>query len=469
MKLYQSVAQELEERIRHGSLRPGDHLPSIRVLCQSRKISPATALHAYASLEAAGLVESRARSGYFVARKSVMSMPRQPMTSARSTRVEVSDLVFETLEASSDRGIVPLGSAFPSPSLFPWKKLARSLGSSARHMDPWSTVESLPPGSRELRRQISRRYLRHGMAIGEDDIIVTAGALEALNLSLQAVTRPGDTIVIESPAFYGCLQAAERLGLRVVEIPCRSPDGMDLGALARAIAKYSIRACWAMTTLHHPTGATAPAEKKRELVNLLASHDIPLIEDDAYGELQFAPMPVPPAKAFDRQQLVLHCGSFSKCLAPGYRLGWVAAGRFMTEVNRRKIEFSLATSLPIQQGVADVLRHGGYDAHLGRVRCFMQKQQALALASIRQHFPADVRVAAPAGGYFLWIECDCAVDSLEVHQLALQSGITLAPGPMFSARRQYRNYIRLNYGHPWTAAMEKAVARIGKIVARYRR
>jgi len=467
MKLYQSVAQELEERIRSGSLQPGDHLPSIRALCQSRDISPATALHAYSSLEAAGLIESRARSGYFVARKPLVIAPRKSMALARSTRVAVSDLVFETLEASSDRGIVPLGSAFPSPGLFPWKKLARYLGSSARHMDPWSTVESLPPGSRELRRQISRRYLRHGMAIGEDDIIITAGALEALNLSLQTLTRPGDTIAIESPAFYGCLQAAERLGLRVVEIPTRSPDGMDLDALGRAISKYSIRACWAMTTLHNPTGASAPAEKKRELVRLLTAHDIPLIEDDAYGELQFAGTPVPPAKAYDTKHLVLHCGSFSKCLAPGYRLGWVAAGRFMKEVNRRKIESSLATSLPIQQGVAEVLRHGGYDAHLGRLRNFMQKQQVVALASIRRHFPADVRLVAPDGGYFLWIECAGAVDSLEVHQLALDSGITLAPGPMFSARRQYLNCIRLNYGHPWTPAMEAAVARIGELVARF--
>ncbi len=467
MKLYQSVAQELEERIRSGSLQPGDQLPSIRVLCKSRNISPATALHAYSSLEAAGFIESRARSGYFVARRPSPGAPRTSSLPSRSTRVTVSDLVFETLAASSDRGNVPLGSAFPSPGLFPWKKLARYLGSSARHMDPWSTVESLPPGSRELRRQISRRYLRHGIALGEDDIIVTAGGLEALNLSLQTVTRPGDTIAIESPAFYGCLQAAEALRLRVVEIPTLPPDGMDLEALARAIAKYSIRACWAMTTLHHPTGATAPAEKKRELVRLLAAHDIPLIEDDAYGELQFSRTPAPPAKAFDRKNLVLHCGSFSKCLAPGYRLGWVAAGRFTQDVNRRKIESSLATSLPIQQGVAEVLHHGGYDAHLGRVRSFLHKQQATALASVRRHFPADVRVVAPSGGYFLWIECGRAVNSLELHQLALNSGITLAPGPMFSARRQYLNFIRLNYGHPWTPAIDNAVARIGKLISRF--
>jgi DNA-binding transcriptional MocR family regulator len=381
--------------------------------------------------------------------------------------VAVSDLVFDILEASRDRGVVPLGSAFPGPTLFPWKKLARYLGSSARHMDPWSTVESLPPGSPELRRQIARRYLRLGMAVGVEQIVITAGALEALNLALLTVTSPGDTIAVESPTFYGCLQAAERLGLNVVEIPTHPEAGIDIDALSKAIRKYPIRACWLMTTLQHPTGALVPAGKKRELVRLLAAHDIPLIEDDAYAELQFAPTPARPAKAYDKKGLVLHCGSFSKCLAPGYRLGWVAAGRYTAELARRKVESSLATSLPIQQGIAQMLQRGGYDAHLVKLRRILEMQQAAAMASVAHHFPPGYRLARPAGGYFLWIECAPSVDSLEVHRLALDSGITIAPGPMFSARRQFLNFIRLNYGHPWTAAMDQAVARLGNILRRY--
>ncbi len=468
MKLYQSVAQEIEGMIRGGALRAGDRLPSVRALCQSRDISPATVLHAYSALEIIGLIEARPRSGYYVSIRPRAALPPRVSTPrSRSTKVVVSDLVFETLEAARDRAVVPLGSAFPGPTLFPWRKLARYLGSSARHMDPWSTVESMPPGSHELRRQIARRYTRLGMAVGEDQIIITAGALEALNLSLRTVARPGDTIAIESPTFYGCLQAVERFGLKVVEIPTHPHDGIDIGALSKAIAKHSIRACWLMTSLQHPTGAMVPTRKKRELVQLLTSHDIPLIEDDAYAELQFAESPKLPAKAHDRKGLVLHCGSFSKCLAPGYRLGWVAAGRFAREVGRRKVEASLATSLPIQQGIAQMLQHGGYDAHLVQLRAFLAAQQAVAVASVRRHFPGEIRMTQPVGGYFLWIECGAAVDSLEVHRLALDSGISIAPGPMFSARRQFRHFIRLNYGHPWTAATDRAVARLGEILRRY--
>jgi DNA-binding transcriptional MocR family regulator len=466
--LYRTVTQEISGMIRDGSLTAGDQLPSVRALSQSRKVSPATVLKAYETLEASGLVEARPRSGYYVREPTAQpKLPRVSRPRTAATRLSVSDLVFDTLEASRNREVVPLGSAFPSPVQFPWRTLARCLGSSARHLDPWSTVESLPPGSIDLRRQIAKRYLSLGMSVGIDQIVITAGALEALNLALQCVTRPGDTIAIESPTFYGCLQAAQRLGLNVVEIPMHPTDGLDIEALKAAIAKASIRACWFMTTLQHPTGATLPPARKAELVRLLASHEIPLIEDDAYGELQFGDKAEPPAKAFDKSGYVLHCGSFSKCLAPGYRLGWVAAGRYSEELARRKIEASIATSLPVQQGIALMLRSGGYEPHLVRLRRRLAASQHAALDSLQRYFPAGYRVAAPMGGYFLWVECNASVDSLDLHRRALDLGISVAPGPIFSARQQFRNYLRLNTGHPWTNTMAHAIQKLGQLLKRY--
>jgi len=424
-------------------------------------------MRAYDVLEANGLVESRHRSGYYVSDRwqQAPGEPRASRPSSRTTQVDVSDLVFDILEASRDRAVVPLGSAFPSPTLFPWAKLARHLGSSARHMDPWSTVESLPPGSQELRRQIARRYLQFGSRVAADEIVITSGALEALNLSLQTVTRPGDTIAIEAPAFYGCLQAIEMWGLRAVEIPTHPREGVDLGALEQAIAKHNLRACWFMTTFQNPLGASLPEEKKRDLVQLLTRHEIALIEDDVYAELHFGKHRPKPAKAFDRSGLVLNCGSFSKSLAPGYRLGWVAAGRFAAALQRRKIATSLATSVPVQNGIAQLLRNEAYDRHLDKLRQALESQQAAALASIKQHFPAGFRVAKPEGGYFLWIELPEQVDALEVHRRAIEAHISIAPGPMFSARRQFRHCLRLNYGHPWSPQVDEAVAELGRIVA----
>jgi DNA-binding transcriptional MocR family regulator len=244
-------------------------------------------------------------------------------------------------------------------------------------------------------------------------------------------------------------------------------NGLDIEALKAAIAKFPIRACWFMTTLQHPTGATLPATRKSELLRLLANHEIPLIEDDAYAELQFATKAEPPAKAFDRNGYVLHCGSFSKCLAPGYRLGWVAAGRYAEELSRRKMESSIATSLPVQQGIAQMLRSGGYDAHLASLRRRLGVSQRAALDSLQRYFPPGFRVAKPLGGYFLWVECATAVDSLDLHRRALEMGISIAPGPIFSARQQFKNYLRLNTGHPWTTTMAQAIQKLAQLLTRY--
>jgi DNA-binding transcriptional MocR family regulator len=467
VKLYEQLAGHISGLIQDGTLGPGERVPSVRETVRERRVSPATAMRAYQLLESRGLIETRPRSGYYVSAPSDRHAPepRRARASPRTTRVDVSELVFQILDAARDRDVVPLGSAFPSPLLFPWPRLARYLGSGARHMDPWSTVESLPPGSADLRRQIARRYLRFGANVSAEEIVITGGALEALNLSLQVLTRPGDSIAIEAPAFYGCLQAVEMQGLKAVEIPTDPREGIDLGALAQAIERHGIRACWLMTTFQNPLGATMPEAKKRDLVQLLEKHGVPLIEDDVYAELGFGEDRPRPAKAFESKGGVLNCGSFSKCLAPGYRLGWVAAGRFAADVQRRKIATSLSTSLPIQDGIALYLKQDGYDAHLAGLRKTLSAQQFSLLASLQKHFPNGYRVTRPEGGYFVWVELPRGVDTLEVHRLALDQGISVAPGPLFSPRREFRNCLRLNYGHPWTPELDRAISTLGQLVS----
>jgi len=466
VKRYEDLVEHVVSLIANGALRPGDRLPSVRELRRDRGVSAATVTHAYQLLEARGLIETRPQSGHYV---SARLEPRsagasRARTAARATKVDVSELVFEILDSIREHRVVPFGSAFPSPMLFPWRTLARHLGAAARKMNPWSTVESLPPGSLELRRQIARRYLRFGARVLPDEIVITNGAMEALHLSLQSLTRRGDAVAIESPSFYACLQAVESLGLKAVEIPTDPREGVELGALERAIDTHKVRACWFMTSFQNPLGATMPDEKKRDLVRLLESRDIPLIEDDVYSELYFSSRRPRAAKSFDDRGLVLHCGSFSKCLAPGYRLGWVAAGRFTREVQRRKVMTSLATSIPVQDAIAAVLQHETYDAHLRKLRRSLAAQQQSLLRAVRQHFPAQ-RVTEPEGGYFVWLELPPATDSLELHRLALKHGISLAPGPIFSPRREYRNCVRLNYGHPWSAQLDRAVRQIARLSA----
>ena len=465
MKLYEALADELASLMASGVLRPGEKLPSVRQQQERRGVSPSTVFQAYYQLEARGLIESRPRSGYYVAARRAAATPEPEVSrpGPDPTLVDVSGLVFQVLEASRAPGVVPFGSAFPSPLLFPFEKLGRAVSASMRRIDPWSTVADLPPGNAELRRQIALRYQLDGVQVAPDDIVITNGALEALNLCLQAVARPGDTVLVESPSFYAALQALERIGLKAVEVATHPRQGVDLAALASALEQHKPSACWLMTSFQNPLGSLMPPGKKQALVELLAAHDVPLIEDDVYGELYFGAQRPALSKRFDSKGIVMHCSSFSKCLAPGFRVGWAAAGRFARQVERLKLTTSLAAAMPSQLALAEYLGQGGYERHLRQLRAALAAQQRQMLAAIEAHFPSGTRVTQPQGGYFLWVVLPEPVDALALHRLALGQGISIAPGPMFSATRAFRNCIRLNYGHPWDAERAAALATLGAL------
>ncbi len=469
MKRYEALADEVARSIHAGLFKPGERLPSVRNTSAARKLSPSTVFQAYYLLEARGLVESRPRSGYYVA-QAAARLPPEPEVPSRpdgeSREVDISALVFEVLESAMAHDVVPLGSAFASPTLFPLERVGRAVASAAVHLDPWSTVDDLTPGSTALRRQIALRYLIDGMDVPVDEIVITNGALEALNLCLSAVTRPGDAVLVESPCFYATLQSLERNGLRAIEVPTHPRTGVDLGALEAAISRHAPRACWLMPTFQNPLGSTMPDAGKQALVSMLARHDIPLIEDDVYAELHHGAARVLPAKAFDRDGRVMHCSSFSKSLAPGYRIGWVAAGRHAQAVARRKLTTTLNTNVPAQIGLARYLERGGFDRHLRRLRRTLAEQQSRYIAAVAGAFPDGTRVTRPAGGYFLWIELPPGCDALQLQRQASRLGISIAPGPMFSASRGFGHCLRLNCGHPLEPRIDAALATLGRIAER---
>jgi len=465
MKRYERLASQIGDLIRRGDLPPGTRIPAVRAACDAYGVSPSTVFRAYYLLESQGLIVARPRSGYFV----LAAAPGAPLHGAASTpnepskSVNISELVFEVLHSIKDTHTVALGSAFMSPTVFPMQRLGRSCASVNRSTDLAKMVAALPPGDDALRRQIALRYLMAGMVVHVDEIIITSGALDALTLSLQVLTHAGDEIAIEKPAFYAALQAIQRLQLKVVEIPVHPVEGNDMEALAQALDRRSIRACWFMTSFQNPTGATLSDTKKQTLVELLAKYEVPLIEDDVYSELRFGSAPIRPAKFFDRQGLVLHCGSFAKSLAPGYRIGWAAAGRFAEQLERAKWMTTLSASVPAQRAIADYLEHGGYDRFLRKLRRELAAQQATMLGAIDRYFPAQSTATRPDGGYFTWVELPRHVDSLRLFEAALERGISFAPGPMFSASGEFRHHIRLNYGYPWSPEIERAMATLGEL------
>jgi DNA-binding transcriptional MocR family regulator len=288
--------------------------------------------------------------------------------------------------------------------------------------------------------------------------------MEALNLCLRAVAKPGDIIAIESPTFYGTLQSVESLGMKALEIPTEPKDGIILEALSAAIRRNPIKACLLVPNFNNPLGSCMPDENKKQLVDLLGRRKIPLIEDDIYGDLCFGPTRPKVAKAYDKKGLVLLCSSFSKTLAPGYRVGWTAPGRFKAQVESLKFMSSMATVTLPQVAIADFLRSGGYDRYLRRLTRILGVQVQRMSNAIGRYFPKGTKVTRPQGGYVLWIELPRAVDSFALHRKALHEKISIAPGLIFSAKQKYRNFIRLSYAQAWSDKVERAMMTLGQMI-----
>lgn len=465
--LYERVAADVAELIARGTYRVGDRVPSVRELSRQLRVSINTVNEAYAQLENRRVIEARPQSGYYVTcplpepdGEGTSPAPRK----LTATTVEPGTEPLAVMRTLAAPGLIPLGRGVPNPELLPIDKLSRMLATEARRFRVESVTYAGAKGLKRLRTQIAKRSLDAGCRLTPDDVVVTSGCVEAVTLALQATCRPGDTVAIGSPVYYTFLNSIQELGLKVLEIPSTPREGMSVEVLAHALRHHAIRACLVIANFNNPLGGVMPDERKAELVRLLRSHDVPLIEDDVYGELGFGLHRPTATKAYDEDGLVLYCSSFSKTLAPGYRVGWIAPGRYLEQVQRLKSVFSLASASPTQLAVAEFLTSGGYDRHLRALRRTYAAQLGHVRAAIAQWFPPGTRVTRPEGGFVVWVELPPGVDGLLVHQQALRRGIAVAPGALFTTSDRYRNCIRVSSAF-WSDRIRDALRTLGAIAS----
>lgn len=456
--LYERVADHIIELIDNRTLHAGDRLPSIRKLSSQMDVSISTVLQAYVTLEDKDWIEAKPQSGFYV--RATRNLPPEPKPSSPSpvvSRVGVSELVAQVFQSAHDPQMIQLALSTPSPDHLPVKRLNRLMAAATERHGACALSYDFPPGYRPLRHEIAKRSIDSGCRLSENEIVTTHGTMEALNLCLRAVAKAGDIVAIESPAFYGTLQIIESLGMKALEIPTDPRDGIVLDALASAVRRQKVKACLFVTNFSNPLGSCMPDANKKSLVELLARREIPLIEDDIYGDLCFGPARPKTAKAYDKQGLVLLCSSFSKTLAPGYRVGWTAAGRFRPQVESLKFTSSMATVTAPQMAIADFLQSGGYDRYLRKLRRILMTQVQQMSNAVGGYFPDGTKVTRPQGGYVLWVELPRSVDSLDLHRRALEQKISIAPGPIFSAKQKHKNFIRLSCGLPWSEKVDRAM------------
>ena len=465
--LYAQIAETLVQQVARGALRPGDRVPSLRQLSQQQHVSVSTALQAYMWLENRGYLEARPQSGFYVRTPfaGLIPEPQFEATPSKPAALGNNAVLTGILEASADPANVPFGAGCISPELFPNRKLNLILRDVVRQRPLHSANYDFPPGVERLRHQIARRALAAGCRLSPRDVVITSGAQDAINLSLRAVTRPGDVIAVESPTYFGILESAASLKIKVLEISTHPQGGMDLDELEQAIQKHSVKACVVMTNCHNPLGYVLPDRHKQALVELTARRNVAVIEDDLYGDLAFDDQRPWTAKSFDRKGLVLLCSSCSKALSPGYRIGWVCAGRFQAEVERLKFITSMAAPSLQQWVVAEFLSSGGYDRHLKRLRAKLAGQVESLRQAVSQCFPQGTRISRPAGGHMLWIELPPKIDAMKLWRAARSEHISILPGPIFSAAGRYKNHIRLNAGIAPSEARYRALATLGRLCA----
>jgi DNA-binding transcriptional MocR family regulator len=466
LHIYVQLADSIEAMIRRRVFRPGDRLPSVRRFSREQRVSIPTAMHAYTTLETRGLVEARPKSGFYVCARFSDAIPKilPSDTAPRITDLAKTDPLdlIRADEYQPDK--VQLGSAVPSPDLLPGMRLARVMAAVTRRLGANGANYGPVAGHLALRREIARRSLSAGMRLDPDDVVITHGATEAIALALSAVCSPGDTVVVESPTFYGLLRQLREMHLKALPIPVDAVEGIDLDILARALSKTRVGAILLVPNFHNPVGFAMPDARKRELVRLAASRGLPVIEDDIFGDTPHQGVRPLALKAFDPTGAVIHCGSFSKSIAPGYRIGYIAAGKWQDRVLAFKKTQSGPNPLLPTLAVAEYLQNGGYDRHLRSFRESCRQQVAKMRDAIAHSFPEDIRLSRPGGGFVLWCELPKQVDSIELCHRARAAGVTIGPGPYFATDGGFRNFVRISCGYPWNSRIERGVHILGKIV-----
>lgn len=468
MAHYRELAKLLRRQIRNGSFKAGEKLPSIRELRKQTGRSITTVVRALQQLEGEDLITSRPKSGYTV------SLPKKAAIGSKNlaprptpTLVGITGQVQEHLRDTMNPDLIPFGRAWPPTDLLPEKALASAVRSALRTTSqrPSVLTYELPPGVFALREQLARRSASWGCPLEPDDFIITVGCTEAIQLALLSTTKPGDTIAVESPAFFGILQMLAQLGLRALEIPSHPIDGLDLDVLKKMTRKYRIAAILSIPSFNNPIGSCQPQSHRKELVNLANKADIPIIEDDLYGDLAFNEERPWVVKHHDEENRVLLCGSFSKSMGPGLRIGWISPGRYYDKVIAAKLGSTYASPTLMQVAVAEFLKNGGYDRHLRAMRKACKERLQTYRTIITESFPSDIQVSDPKGGFLLWLELAERHEAWEIYRKSLREGISVAPGPLFTANGNgMPHHIRLNSGLPVTERSVQALRTVARLL-----
>lgn len=464
---YIALADQFEISINNGTYPLGSKLPSLRSIREQLKVSVGTILKAFMVLEDKGLIVGKERSGFMVLRTSVSSIHLPQYVENKTFAQEVA--IGKVLQEASfpdleNKSYVSFFNAVLSPDLLPFNALRRSLQQASRDLTGQHLQYESAAGNIHLRAEIAKRSFLWQGKLAVDDVIITNGALEAVSLCLRAVTKMGDTVIVQSPIYHGILQTIESLGLKIIELSGSPLAGINIEELEEICKSQKISACLLISNFNNPNGIMLSNEKKQAIAAFAERMKIPVIDDDIYGDLHFQAQRPTNIKSYDEEGWVMLCSSFSKSAAPGYRIGWCAAGRFTDQVVKLKAVTNVATASIVQLSLLQLLKTGAYDRHLRKLRPELHRLMLLTIQAVENYFPSDIRMSRPGGGLVLWIELPEYINAFELQQKAIDQFVNIAPGPLFSNNGDYIHYIRISCNNVWNTKVEEALKRLGRII-----
>ncbi len=463
--LYLQIANNVEHQIKSDVLKVGDKLPSLRTVALEKGVSLTTAQQSYFELERRGLVESRPQSGYYVsyAHKHFKNIPQTSQPIVAKVEDETQNIIY-TVSQNICKAKINLAAGVPAIELLPVAKMNKAIVNATRTLQGGGLNYDFY-GNQNLKKQIAIRSLMWGGKLKEDDILTTSGSIDAISFCMLSLTQRGDTVVVESPVYFGILHLAKSLGLNVLELPTNPITGIEVDALKQALEKKKVKLCLLVSNFSNPIGSCMPDENKMAVVQLMEKYNVPLIEDDLFGDLYFGNHRPSCCKTYDESGIVLLCSSFSKTLAPGYRVGWMVPGRFKEKVARTKYYHSLYTASITHEAVGSFLENDRYENHLRKLRHTLHRNSLQFLRCISQYFPDETKVTIPQGGLHLWVELNKKTDTVELYNTAMANKINIAPGRMFTLQNQYNNCLKLNFGLVWGDKVEGALKLLGELAA----
>ncbi len=456
---YRQIAEQIKHAIHSGSLPPNSRLPSVRTLATQYHVSVTTALKTLRTLEDERYAVARPKSGFFVApRNGTQSLPAVISEQPRAVAPLDEQTELHLAMLGSDCR-VRLDLANGDISLYPVKKiglLMRQMGYSKPAL-LGHTVKGT--GYAPLKAEIARRAVDYGCNLNADDILITNGCIEAIALALRATTQPGDVVAVESPCYFVLLQMLHNLNLRVIEVEAGAEGYVQVEKLTALFRRKAVRVFLTISNINNPLGKSIPNQQKAWIAQQADENNVVIIEDDIFGDTAFGGRRPFPMCAFSRNAIL--CSGFSKTVAPGMRIGWVHSSAYMRKIASLKYTTSMGTCVLSQAAIAELLRSGGYDAHLRKLRRELENQIHHMRDALLRHFPCGTRVSEPEGGYVLWVEMP--TQALNVRTLFLKArhaGIGIAPGHIFATDHRYDRCFRLNAGFGWNKEVEQAIKQL---------